>query len=374
MRQPSKKVRHPLCPPPGSASSASDSPAADGARHCGGRGDTQHHLRQVLSCLLCLLLIAGATACSDPHAASDRGDSSKPGESAPLEGQGSGNPGDPAGSEDPAGLDASDDPSSAVEPGGTGAPGTDTPGDAPGEEPGGGETGGANADPAQGGSPAGGSASGQGTEAPAAPGGANAQRPAPPASTDVRTTDDGNLFVLVNKTYAVSADYMPTDMVAVDGSLSTNQGLTVKREAYDAYLAMLQDARAEGLDFYICSAYRSYDTQKSLYDNSLAVNGQAYTETMFAYPGKSEHHTGYAIDITSASMGWGLQQNFADYPDGAWITAHCSEYGFIIRYPEGKEDITGYVYEPWHVRYIGLEAAQEITRLGITLEEYLGVA
>ncbi|MGN0714621.1 MAG: M15 family metallopeptidase [Anaerovoracaceae bacterium] len=199
-------------------------------------------------------------------------------------------------------------------------------------------------------------------------------RPQAPASTDVRTEDDGNLMVLVNKQYAVSRDYYPTDMVDIDGSLSTNQNLKVKREAYDAYLSMLADAKKEGLNFAICSAYRSYALQESLYNNSLAANGKEYTEKMFAYPGQSEHHTGYAIDVTSASMNWGLSQNYTDYPDGAWITAHCSEYGFIIRYPKGKEDITGYMYEPWHIRYVGVDAAKEITKQGITLEEYLGVA
>lgn len=198
-------------------------------------------------------------------------------------------------------------------------------------------------------------------------------RPQAPASTDVRTADDGNLMVLVNKQYAVSRDYYPTDMVDIDGSLSTNQNLKVKREAYDAYLSMLADAKKEGLNFAICSAYRSYALQESLYNNSLAANGKEYTEKMFAYPGQSEHHTGYAIDVTSASMNWGLSQNYTDYPDGAWITKHCSEYGFIIRYPKGKEDITGYMYEPWHIRYVGVDAAKEITEQGITLEEYLGV-
>ena len=188
------------------------------------------------------------------------------------------------------------------------------------------------------------------------------------------TADDGNLLVLVNKEYTISRDYYPTDMVDIDGSLSTNQNLKVKREAYDAYLAMLKDAQAEGLNFCICSAYRGFEVQESLYYNSLASNGKEYTDKMFAYPGRSEHHTGYAIDVTSASMNWGLSQDYADYPDGAWIAEHCDEYGFIIRYPKGKEDITGYMYEPWHIRYVGVEIAKEITEAGITFEEYLGVA
>lgn len=188
------------------------------------------------------------------------------------------------------------------------------------------------------------------------------------------TKDDGNLLVLVNKEYTISRDYYPTDMVDIDGSLSTNQNLKVKRDAYTAYKNMLADAQKEGLNFCICSAYRSYELQESLYNNSLSQNGKAYTDKMFAYPGRSEHHTGYAIDVTSASMNWGLSQNYADYPDGAWIKKNCAKYGFIIRYPKGKEDITGYMYEPWHIRYVGVDVAEYITEEGITLEEYLGVA
>lgn len=240
-------------------------------------------------------------------------------------------------------IDGTDEPGDSEEPGDTDAPGdTEKPNDV--QNPG------TTSDPNQ------------------------TDKPQAPASTDVRTEDDGNLMVLVNKQYAVSRDYYPTDMVDIDGSLSTNQNLKVKREAYDAYLSMLADAKKEGLNFAICSAYRSYALQESLYNNSLAANGKAYTEKMFAYPGQSEHHTGYAIDVTSASMNWGLSQNYTDYPDGAWITKHCSEYGFIIRYPNGKEDITGYMYEPWHIRYVGVDAAKEITQQGITFEEYLGVA
>lgn len=195
-----------------------------------------------------------------------------------------------------------------------------------------------------------------------------------PDVIDTISRDNGGRLVLVNKLHAVSPDYYPTDMVPVDGSLSTNQGLYFKREAYDAYLKMLGDAKEAGLSFCICSTYRSYELQKTLYNNSLARNGAAYTYTYSAYPGRSEHHTGWAVDITSASMGYGLSQNFIDYPEGLWINNNCSEYGFIIRYPKGKTHITGYAYEPWHLRYVGIDAAKEITARGITLEEYLGEA
>lgn len=193
-----------------------------------------------------------------------------------------------------------------------------------------------------------------------------------PEALDVRETDDGDLFVLVNKLHAVSRDYQPTDMVVMDNKLTTWQNLELKSDAYDAYLKLYRDAKKEGYDLKVCSAYRTYSTQKTLYANAVKNKGQKTADIRSAYAGRSEHHTGYAIDITSKSMGWGLKQDFADYPDGAWINDHCSEYGFIIRYPKDKTAVTGYDYEPWHLRYVGTDAAAEITEQGITLEEYLG--
>ncbi len=193
-----------------------------------------------------------------------------------------------------------------------------------------------------------------------------------PPVLDTLTEDYGDLLVLVNKLHAVSKNYRPDDMVSIDGKYTTNQGLEMKSEAYDAYLKMRKAARADEIYFKICSAYRTYGTQEYLYNSYLGSMGEDLRNIRSAYPGRSEHHTGYAIDITSKSMGWTLSQAFADYPEGEWINEHCSEYGFIIRYPKGKTDITGYDYEPWHLRYVGTEAAAKITEQGITLEEYLG--
>ena len=195
-----------------------------------------------------------------------------------------------------------------------------------------------------------------------------------PIPTETHTYDNGSKLILVNKQYAISSDFYPTDMVAVDGSLSTNQNLYFKREAYDAYLKMLRDANSQGISFLICSTYRSYSTQESIYFNYVSAYGTEYTNTISAYPGRSEHHTGWAVDITSPSMGYDLREDFINYPEGIWINNHCSEYGFIIRYPKDKTHITGYSYEPWHLRYVGVDVAEEITSRGITLEEYLGKA
>ena len=192
-----------------------------------------------------------------------------------------------------------------------------------------------------------------------------------PEVLDRLKKDDGDLFVLVNKLHAVSKNYKPTDMVAIKGSYTTNQGLEMKADAYKAFKKMRKAAKADGIRFKICSAYRTYSTQKWLYNNYLNTMGKKLRDIRSAYPGRSEHHTGYAIDLVTKSTGWTLTQDFAKTSEGKWINKHCAEYGFIIRYPKGKTDITGYDYEPWHLRYVGVDAAEEITEQGITLEEYL---
>ena len=193
-----------------------------------------------------------------------------------------------------------------------------------------------------------------------------------PDLTDVLEYDDGDLLVLVNKYHGVLPTYEPKGMVQLPSGMGTWDDLSLKKKAYKAYLKMYEAAKEEGFDLKVCSAYRSYDGQQQLFTSALANYSEEYAHMYSAYPGRSEHHTGLAVDITSASMDWGLRQDFADYPDGKWLYEHCQDYGFILRYPEGKEDITGYMYEPWHFRYVGKKVAKEIMKKGITLEEYLG--
>lgn len=194
-----------------------------------------------------------------------------------------------------------------------------------------------------------------------------------PDVIDTRSEDDGDLLVVVNKYHAVSKNYKPKDLVTIDNKYGTWNNMELKSEAYDAFLKLYKDAKKQGFNLKLCSAMRTYSTQKSLYENAVSTRGREMANIRSAYPGRSEHHTGLAIDVTSASMGWGLTQDFADYPDGQWINEHCQDYGFIIRYPKGKTDITGYDYEPWHLRYVGVDAATYIMENGLTLEEYVGV-
>ena len=179
---------------------------------------------------------------------------------------------------------------------------------------------------------------------------------APPAGgrTDIEVRD-GITYVqgimIANKTYPLPANYNP--------------GL--QKVAQDAFNEMQAAAAKEGLSLTICSGFRSYSTQKALYDKYVARDGQAAADRYSARPGHSEHQTGLAMDINKASS------SFNGSKEAKWLAANCAKYGFIIRYPEGKESITGYMYESWHVRYLGKELAQKVTESGLTLEEYLNI-
>lgn len=159
-----------------------------------------------------------------------------------------------------------------------------------------------------------------------------------------------NGIMLVNKTHPVPRDYAP--------------GL--QPVAYNAFLQLRADAAAAGYDIQLLSGYRSYDLQAQLYTNYCNVYGQAAADTFSAKPGTSEHQTGLAMDV-----GW-IDDAYGDTPSGQWLAANCYKYGFILRYMKGKESITGYKYEPWHIRYVG-DIAGDIYRSGLCLEEYLGV-
>ena len=143
---------------------------------------------------------------------------------------------------------------------------------------------------------------------------------------------------------------------------------------------MIADAKADGVDLLICSSYRSVSRQETLFAEQIqGFLNQGYSEEAarteaakwVAIPRTSEHHTGLALDIVTPSYQV-LDFGFEDTAAFKWLYTHCTEYGFILRYPKDKTDITGIVYEPWHYRYVGVEAAEYIHENGLTLEEYLG--
>mgnify|MGYP001778594423 CR=1 FL=1 len=171
-----------------------------------------------------------------------------------------------------------------------------------------------------------------------------------------------SLTALVNKYHLLPADYAP-QVEAGYGSGS------LRPQAAAAFRAMADAARADGISLRSVSAYRSYARQESTYNRWLSQDSQASVDTYSARPGASEHQTGLALDINVAS----LKAHFEDTPAYAWLAEHCAEYGFILRYPQGKEHITGYQFEPWHYRYVGVEVAQVCMDRGLTLEEYFAL-
>lgn len=193
-----------------------------------------------------------------------------------------------------------------------------------------------------------------------------------PEIQTLKSKDDGDLKVLVNKYHALSSNYVPEDLVNVSSSYCTYGSAKLEKSAYKAFKKMYKAARAKGLNFKICSGYRSYSTQRYLFNNYIYSRGYKVAFMLSAYPGRSEHQTGYAMDLLTGRNGWAMGDSFGNTKEGKWLAKHCAEYGFILRYPKGKSDITGYSFEPWHFRYIGKTAAKKIMSEDITLEEYLG--
>lgn len=177
----------------------------------------------------------------------------------------------------------------------------------------------------------------------------------------------------------VNFEHTLPDGFAVPELTQLRSGQAVDSRAYPALQQMMDDARAAGLWPVICSSYRSWDEQEELFEEEvqnwisrgyIGEEAEAQAAMWVARPGASEHQTGLAVDIVDLSYQV-LNKEQEDTPVQRWLMEHCADYGFILRYPAGKSDLTGVGYEPWHYRYVGVEAARDITRGGLCLEEYL---
>ncbi len=196
--------------------------------------------------------------------------------------------------------------------------------------------------------------------------------PAPTAaalSADELNAGDGWMLLLVNSSNAIPDGYAPTELTEL------SNGQSVDKRIYPSLQSMFDDARAQGVYPVVSSGYRTAKQQQSEMDDKIQEyiadgksedEARALAATYVAQVGYSEHEAGLAIDIVAKA------NKSDDDTVWAWMKEHCAEYGFILRYPEGKEGVTGMSYEPWHFRYVGVETAQKIMGAGITLEEYLG--
>ncbi len=177
-----------------------------------------------------------------------------------------------------------------------------------------------------------------------------------------------SIHVIINKKHPLPEDYEPDDLIVPD--VPAMKELTMRKEAADAMKIMFDAAKKDGIELAIGSGYRSYSYQKNLYQNYVARDGEEAANRYSAKPGQSEHQTGLAADLAALDGECYLQGCFMNTDEGKWLAEHAHEYGFILRYPEEKEEITGYIFEPWHYRYLGIEEALKIKESGLTLEEY----
>ena len=181
-----------------------------------------------------------------------------------------------------------------------------------------------------------------------------------PFYENVKEAKIEGIYTLVNKYNYVKKDYIPDNLIDVNG-------LKINKEAYEAFKEMKNDINKTGLNIRIISAYRSFEYQDNLYNNYLKRESQKIVDTYSARAGYSEHHTGLAIDIDNGVLDY---NKFHLTKEFLWMGENAYKYGFILRYPKDKENITGYSYEPWHYRYVGKEVALYIKKHNSTYEEY----
>lgn len=178
---------------------------------------------------------------------------------------------------------------------------------------------------------------------------------------DVEVSDGNDLYVIVNKYFKLPPDYCPSDLVEVDGSL-------MRKETAEAYAKMRDTAREEGFSIRVTSAYRSIEEQQSLYNKFLLDDPAEVVDETCARPCYSEHHTGLAVDVEGSIEGG---RNISKTPEAKWVKDNCHTFGFILRYLPEIVEITGYASEPWHLRYIGVEASMDMKEKNIkSFEEY----
>lgn len=181
--------------------------------------------------------------------------------------------------------------------------------------------------------------------------------------------------ILVNKENLLSSTFVPKDLVEIQEPTGSKLDKTyinrLNKVAYAFFKLMQQAAKKEGYEIFIDSSYRTYEYQKRVFDSCAEEKGIDEAKKRVAPPGGSEHQTGLAIDIISRRNGIMIEESSDDDPEIIWMKDNCYKYGYILRYPKGKEHITGYSYERWHYRFVGLEIALEMKEKNIeTLEEY----
>lgn len=183
-----------------------------------------------------------------------------------------------------------------------------------------------------------------------------------------------SIFVLVNKTFPLPNNYVPQNMCIPNVPFDTvtyTEKKFMHTEAAKALENLFAAAYKEKIFLCAISGYRSFQRQEELYHTSVQTNGIEHARLFSALPGCSEHQTGLAMDVSAASVDFQLEQSFSETIEGVWLAEHAFSFGFVLRYPKGKEKITGYAYEPWHLRYLSIPLAYYLKKENLVLEEYV---
>ena len=188
-------------------------------------------------------------------------------------------------------------------------------------------------------------------------------------SNDLILTDEesNKTDAIVNKYYQLEEDFEPNNLTPIDSKYARNDSQLLQKEATEAFNQMCSDAKLENISLYSGSAYRSYEYQNTIYNDYIKKDGLTAAETYSARPGYSEHQLGLAVDIMNGNWSYVSKDNI----EYSWLITNSYKYGFILRYPENKEYITGYMFEPWHYRYLGKELATRVYNSGLTYDEYV---
>lgn len=198
--------------------------------------------------------------------------------------------------------------------------------------------------------------------------------PSQPIELNGQANLELDALVLVNKQIALPSDYQPADLVPANIDFvdsATGERRMLRKEAARAIESLMKDAKAARIDLKGTSAFRTYAYQVQLFNAYVARDGKEQAMKYSAPPGHSEHQTGLAIDVSSASVGYQLTQELEQTTEGKWLADNAHKYGFIVRYQRAYEAETGYMYEPWHLRYIGVDHATNVHKTNVPFERYL---
>jgi LAS superfamily LD-carboxypeptidase LdcB len=188
--------------------------------------------------------------------------------------------------------------------------------------------------------------------------------------------EPGSIWWIVNKNRPAGENYIPPDLTTPPITLNPQKSYQenqVRKELANPLENFFNDAEKASIKLMLASGYRSYQLQNTYYSNYVRTSGEAEANRYSAKPGTSEHQTGMAFDLATVDRVHYLDQAFGDDSAGKWIEENAHKYGFIVRYPRDKEAITGYMYEPWHLRYVGTDLAEELYKRNQTMEEFFGL-